>query len=846
MKLCRWLVQGLGVVCLVLGGIVLGGAAVSLTAPPAYAQSVNSIVVQGNQRVEADTIRSYFRAGPGGRLDAFQIDEGVKALYTTGLFQDIRPSIQGGRLILTVVENPVINRIAFEGNKKVKDEQLKSEIQSRERGTLSRPVVQADVARMVDVYRRSGRFDIRIEPKIIELPNNRVDLVFEISEGEKTGVKLIEFIGNRAYSSYRLKDVIKTSETGILAFLQTGNIYDPDRVEADRELLRRFYLKHGYIDVRVVSAVGEYDPNRRGFLITFTIEEGEQYRVGTVDVVSNVRPIDPTLLRARLRTYPGDIYNAEAVEKTVEDMTIEAAKRGYAFATVRPGAQRNPQSRTVNLFFTIEEGQRAYIERINVRGNTRTRDYVIRREFDIAEGDAYNRALVNRAERRLKNLGYFKSVKILPEPGSAPDRVILNVDVEEQSTGEFSVSGGYSTADGFLGEVSIAERNLLGRGYYGKTSVQYGQYTRGANVSFVDPYFLGYRVALGLDLFYKQQNATNYVSYETKTMGFGSRLGFALREDLGFQVRYSIYRQEVSLPANLTNCNNINPDFVNTFPTADAVGTTPALTPPFGYAGIANCYSDGEASLAVKRELANGPVLTSLIGYTLTHNTLDNNKSPTQGILTEFRQDFAGVGGDVKFVRTSADLYAYHEVVSDVISSLHLQGGHITGWGGGGLRMLDHFQMGPNLVRGFSPAGIGPRDLTQFPYTGVQGDALGGTMYWGASLELQTPLYFLPKDSGVKVAAFADAGSLWNYTGPTTFPATGEVLSGNTCATWGPGIVNPVACAVDNSMHVRSSVGVGLIWDSPFGPLRFDYSFPLTKESYDRVQQFRFGGGTKF
>jgi outer membrane protein insertion porin family len=846
MKLCRWLVQGLGVVCLVLGGIVLGGAAVSLTAPPAYAQSVNSIVVQGNQRVEADTIRSYFRAGPGGRLDAFQIDEGVKALYTTGLFQDIRPSIQGGRLILTVVENPVINRIAFEGNKKVKDEQLKSEIQSRERGTLSRPVVQADVARMVDVYRRSGRFDIRIEPKIIELPNNRVDLVFEISEGEKTGVKLIEFIGNRAYSSYRLKDVIKTSETGILAFLQTGNIYDPDRVEADRELLRRFYLKHGYIDVRVVSAVGEYDPNRRGFLITFTIEEGEQYRVGTVDVVSNVRPIDPTFLRARLRTYPGDIYNAEAVEKTVEDMTIEAAKRGYAFATVRPGAQRNPQSRTVNLFFTIEEGQRAYIERINVRGNTRTRDYVIRREFDIAEGDAYNRALVNRAERRLKNLGYFKSVKILPEPGSAPDRVILNVDVEEQSTGEFSVSGGYSTADGFLGEVSIAERNLLGRGYYGKTSVQYGQYTRGANVSFVDPYFLGYRVALGLDLFYKQQNATNYVSYETKTMGFGSRLGFALREDLGFQVRYSIYRQEVSLPANLTNCNNINPDFVNTFPTADAIGTTPALTPPFGYAGIANCYSDGEASLAVKRELANGPVLTSLIGYTLTHNTLDNNKSPTQGTLTEFRQDFAGVGGDVKFVRTSADLYAYHEVVSDVISSLHLQGGHITGWGGGGLRMLDHFQMGPNLVRGFSPAGIGPRDLTQFPYTGVQGDALGGTMYWGASLELQTPLYFLPKDSGVKVAAFADAGSLWNYVGPTTFPATGEVLSGNTCATWGPGITNPVACAVDNSMHVRSSVGVGLIWDSPFGPLRFDYSFPLSKESYDRVQQFRFGGGTKF
>jgi outer membrane protein insertion porin family len=819
----------------------LSAGVVSFTARIAYAQTptVSAIVVQGNQRVEADTIRSYFKAGPGGRLDAFQIDEGVKALYATGLFQEVRPAIQGGRLVITVIENPVINRIQFEGNKKVKDDQLKSEIQSKERGTLSRPVVQADVARLAEVYRRSGRFDIRIEPKIIELPNNRVDLVYEITEGAKTGVKTIEFVGNRVYSSYRLKDVIKTSETGILAFLQTGDIFDPDRVEADRELLRRFYLKHGYIDVRVVSAVGEFDPNRRGFVITFTIEEGEQYRIGTVDVQSSIRPLDVSLVRARLRTFPGDVYNAEAVEKTVEDMTIEAAKRGFAFATVRPRATRDPATRTVNLTFSVDEGQRAYIERINIRGNTRTRDYVIRREFDLSEGDAYNRALVNRAERRLKNLSYFKVVRISTEPGSAPDRVILNVDLEEQSTGEFSVSGGYSTADGFLAEVSIAERNLLGRGFYGKASVQYGQYTRGAQLSFVDPYFLGYRVALGLDVFAKQQNATNYVSYQTKTYGFGARLGFSLREDLGLQVRYSAYRQEVSLPFNLHNCNNINPDGVNTFPTPDQA---------FNFPGIAqNCYADGEASLAVKRELANGAVITSLVGYTLSHNSLDNNKSPTQGMLAELRQDFAGAGGDVKFIRTAGDLYGYHEVLPDVIGLLHLQGGTVTGWGGNDLRMLDHFQMGPNLVRGFAPAGIGPRDLTQLPWTGIYGDALGGTMYWGASLELQTPLYFLPKDTGIKVAAFADAGSLWNYTGPTTFPATGEVLSGNICPSWTPAAVpNAVPCPVDNAMHIRSSVGVGLIWDSPFGPLRFDYSVPLSKQPYDRVQQFRFGGGTKF
>ena len=838
MKLGLRIVRGLGLACLVLGGVLLGVAAVSVTARDAYAQAltINSIVVQGNQRVESDTIRSYFRPGPSGRLDAFQIDEGVKALYATGLFQDVRPSIQGGRLIITVVENPVINRIAFEGNKKVKDEQLRSEIQSKERGTLSRPVVQADVARLAEIYRRGGRFDVHIEPKIIELPNNRVDLVFEISEGAKTGVKVIQFIGNRAYSGYRLKDVIKTSETGLLAFMQTGNIYDPDRIEADRELLRRFYLKHGFIDVRVVSALGEYDPARRGFVVTFSIEEGEQYRIGSVDVQSTIRGLNPWLLRPKLRTYPGDVYNAEAVEKTVEDMTIEAAKQGFAFATVRPRASRDNPTRTVNLVFMVEEGQRAYIERINVRGNSRTREYVIRREFDIAEGDAYNRALVNRAERRLKNLGYFKSVKITPEPGSAPDRVILNVDLEEQSTGEFQVSGGYSTADGFLAEVSVSERNLLGRGLFAKASVQYGQYARGLQLSFVEPYFLGYRVAFGVDLFGKQQLPTSYISYSTTTIGGAARLGFALREDLALQVRYSLSRQEISLPQYLNDCI-LSPN-------------APINGGPFGVGPFDICFLNGEASLAVRRELANGAVLTSSLGYSLSYNTLDNNKSPTQGLMAELRQDFAGVGGDVRFVRTAGDVYAYHEIVSDLIGTFHLQGGDIFGWGCGNnnngsildtpgecLRMLDHFQMGPNLVRGFAPAGIGPRDLSRYGLTGT-GDSLGGTMYWGASFEMQTPLYFLPKDTGIKVAAYADAGSLWNYQGPTSWAATGETLSGSICAA--------PPCPLDNAMHIRSSVGVGLIWDSPFGPLRFDYAYPLTQEPYDRTQRFRFGGGGKF
>ena len=433
-----------------------------------------------------------------------------------------------------MVENPVINRVAFEGNKKAKDDQLKTEVQSKPRGTLSRPTVQADVQRIIEIYHRSGRFDVRVEPKIIELPNNRVDLVFEINEGDKTGVKEIRFVGAKAFSHGRLKDVIKTSESNWLSFLQTTDIYDPDRVEADRDLLRRFYLKHGYADVRIVSAVGEYDPAKKGFIITFTIDEGGQYHVGTVDVVSNVHAIDPASLRGRLKLSAGNVYNADLVEKTVEAMTIEAAKRGYAFATVRPRGDRNFETKTINLVFVVEEGTRAYIERINILGNIRTRDYVIRREFDISEGDAYNRALIDRAERRLKNLNYFKTVKITNEPGSAPDRVVINVNVEEMPTGEFSIAGGYSTADGFIAEVSVADRNLMGRGQFAKASVQFGQRTRGFDLSFVEPYLLGYRMAGGIDLFARQNLASTYVSYDSQTIGTNLRLGFALTEELSF------------------------------------------------------------------------------------------------------------------------------------------------------------------------------------------------------------------------------------------------------------------------------------------------------------------------
>ncbi|HEY3679557.1 MAG TPA: outer membrane protein assembly factor BamA [Bradyrhizobium sp.] len=815
---------------------VAASLAAMLVSSPAAAQTVSTIQVEGNRRVELETIRSYFKPGPSGRLDQGAIDDGLKALIETGLFQDVKINNVGGHLVVTVIENPVIGRIAFEGNKKVKDDQLSAEIQSKPRGTFSRPMVQADSERIAEIYRHSGRYDVHVNPEIIEQPNNRVDLVFEITEGSKTGVKQIEFIGNQAYSSYRLKDVIKTHESNLLSFLGGNDVYDPDRVESDRDLIRRYYLKHGFADVQVVAALTEYDPDKKGFLVTFKIEEGQQYHVASVNFASSIATLDGNSLSSFSQVYVGSLYNAEALEKSVENMQIEAARRGYAFAVVKPRGDRNFDNHTVSITFAIDEGPRVYIERINIHGNTRTRDYVIRREFDISEGDAYNRALVDRTERRLKNLDFFKTVKITTEPGSSSDRVVLNVELEEKSTGDFSVSGGYSTTDGALAEVSIAERNLLGRGLFAKASVTYGQYARGISLSFVEPYLLDYRVALGMDVYYREQLPNSYISYGTRTIGFSPRLGFALREDLSLQLRYALYQQQITLPFQLDNCNNI--PGANFYPTPAYINQVLGGVDPTGNAQqglLPGCLGDGESSLPVRKELANGATLTSAVGYTLTYNTLDNNKNPTDGLLLDWKQDFAGVGGDVSYLKTAVDGKYYAPLVGDIVGLIHLQGGILNQVGNQQLRMLDQFQMGPNLVRGFAPNGIGPRDLTFLSYTGT-GDAIGGTKYWGASAELQMPFWFLPKEVGLKGAVYADAGSLWGYQGPTSWAQTGEV--------------NSTACrcglVYDDTNLVRTSVGVGLIWASPFGPLRFDYAIPLTKGKYDVVQEFKFGGGTTF
>jgi outer membrane protein insertion porin family len=766
--------RGIGVAAALFGVLIFGSIVGTIvTADVAVAQTLR-IDVEGNRRVEADTIRSYFRVAPGERLESSKIDSALKGLYATGLFQDVKITPGPNRILVTVIENAVINRVAFEGNKKAKDEQLSQEVQSKPRGTFSRALVQSDVQRILEVYQRSGRYDVRVVPKVIELPNGRVDLIFEINEGDKTGVAKIVFTGNNHFSDQRLKDVIKTGETNWLSFLKSNDIYDPDRVEVDRDLLRRHYLKYGFVDVRIVAATGEYDPNAKGFIITFVIEEGEQYHFGNVEIRSNIPDVPPESLRPLLRVEPGRIYNADAVEKSAEFVTVEVAKRGYPFAAARPKGDRFPDQKLVNVIFLIEEGPHVYIERINLRGNTRTRDYVVRREFDIVEGDPYNRALVDRAERRLKGLGYFKTVKITTEPGSAPDRVIINVDLEEQSTGEFSIAGGYSTSDGAIAEVSVGERNLLGTGRVAKASVQYGQRSRGFDLSFIEPYILDTRLALGFDVFAKQQTSSQYTTYLTRTIGGDVKTGIPITENISTQLRYTIYQQEITLPSYLDNCNNLTPDFINTFPTpagfaSGSFNTAWALA---GSPSQTNCYQDGEASLAVRKELAQGPVIASAVGYTLAYNTLDNGRAPTQGVLVEFKQDLAGVGGDVHNVKSTIDARMYNEILPDIVGVIRGQAGYAVGFDGS-IRMLDEFQAGPSLVRGFQPAGFGPRDISQivYGYGGTQ-DALGGSLYWAGSVEFQTPMPLMPKDFGMKLALFADAGPLWDYQGPTYCAST--------------------------------------------------------------------------
>ena len=746
------------------------------------AQARETIDVQGNRRIDAETVRSYFHAAPDGRFDEAARDAGLKALLETRLFDKVTIERAGERLVVHLAEAPVLDRVAFEGNKKIQNKELTAVIESKPRGPLQRAVVQADVGRIMEAYRHAGRDEVAVVPQIISHGNDRVDLVYVVTEGAKTTVRQINFEGNRVFGKRQLAAVIKTSATNMLSFLTGGDEYDPDRIAADREQLRVYYRSKGYADASVPSAKAEYDPAAHGFTLTFSIDEGPLYHFGDINIVCNVPGLDPEKLRGLLLTRSGAVFNGDALDKTSDVLTVELAKLGFPFAQALARTTRNAAATRIDVSFTIDQGPRTYVERIDIRGNTRTRGYVIRREFDISEGDAYNKALIDRAERRLKNLNYFKTVKISRRPGSTPDRVVVDVEVAEQSTGDFAVSGGYSTVDGFLVEVKLGDRNFLGSGRTVSSSVSYGQYARGIDLQASEPYFLGTRVAAGIELYGRQNSASPYQSYGSDIYGATLQLGTPITEQLGVQYRYSIYNQDVTLnPASLA----------------------------------------GTPSLPIQQAALAGPQWVSAVGSSVNYSTLDNNKNPTSGFNSQLRQDLAGLGGDVKFLRTTEDLRYYRPINDDVVSLVRAQGGYVTGWGGQQVPLLNSFFGGPTMVRGFAPNGFGPRDLTP----GTTMDNVGGSMYWATTAELQSNIPGVPQEYGLKATAFVDAGSVFHYSGPTTFPGSAQSLQ------------------LANRNVVRSSVGAGLTWASPFGNLTVDYAVPLTKAAYDVVQPLRFGAG---
>lgn len=738
------------------------------TATNAYAQApsrVDEIRVEGSQRIEGETVRSYMLISEGDTYDDELVDQSLKSLFATGLFADVVIARDGNDLVVNVVENPIVNRIAFEGNQKLDEEKLLAEVRMTPRSVYTRARVQGDAQRIVELYRRSGRFAATVDPKIIELPQNRVDMVFEINEGPVTGIRRINFVGNKAFSDTELRDIVLTQESRWWKLLESNDNYDPDRVAFDRELLRRHYLQQGYADFRVISAVAELTRDREDFYLTFTVEEGGVYEFGSMRVESEIDSLNPGTLRGLVRSETGDRYNADEIDKTIEEMTTLAGTLGYAFVDIRPRVKRNREEQTVDIIYQIEEGPRVYVERINIVGNTRTLDKVIRREFRLAEGDAFNSVLLERSRNRIRALGFFANVDVREEPGTLEDRTIVNVEVEEQSTGELTLGAGFSSANSFVAEIRVSERNLLGRGQRLNLGALLGSRRSEIDFSFTEPYFLGRSLAAGVDIFHVTNDFQDEASFDSRSTGAGLRIGFPVTEYTRLNARY-VFRQDI----------------------IENVG--------FG------------ASSAVLRSA--GTESTSAIGYTLVYDSRDDLRWPTKGFRASLQQDFAGLGGTTRYIRSELKYSYYHSIIEDVVLVGSADTGYIHGLGDD-VRITNRFFIGPDDLRGFDRAGVGPRDIPT-------DDGLGGNLYYTMSGEVVFPLG-LPEEFGIKGSVFLDAGSL-------------ALIDDND-----PGI--------RDIGSMRLSTGFGVSWDSPFGPIRIDFTEILMKENFDKTERVRFSFGAQ-
>ena len=767
----------LAVVLTVFTFLFVGAAAV-IAPDTAQAQgsTVREIRVEGNQRIEPATVLSYMTIAPGDQISARDIDRSLKRLFATGLFADVELSQNADILTVNVTENPIINRVAFEGNKKLDADDLDEEVQLSPRIVYTRAKVQADVQRIIELYRRSGRFAATVEPKVIQLPENRVDLVFEINEGPVTGVRRINFIGNTKFSDSTLREEIATRETRWWRLLTSNDNYDPDRLTFDRELLRRYYLKRGYADFRVVSSVAELTRDRESFFITITVEEGNKYTFGEVDVSSQLEELDINDMRDLLAMENGDTYNAEKIDTTIDALTFAAGTKGFAFVDVRPRVRRDRDARIININFQINEGPRVYVERININGNVRTLDKVIRREFRLSEGDAFNRVLVDRSKSRIRGLGFFKEVEITEEPGSAPDKTVLNVEVEEQSTGELSIGAGFSSTDAVIGDLSITERNLLGRGQFLRLRISASNRRQQVDIRFTEPYFLDRNLAAGFDLFKIRTDFEDESGFDTDSTGLGLRAGFPLTEYGRLSTRYTLRQDDIEV------------DSARCF---------------LGLIARSVCAAAGETT-------------SSVAGYTYFYDRRDDPIEPTDGYDLSFSQDIAGLGGTESYVRTEALANWYQPIplfdIENIVARVRLSGGYIFGFRNRDVRLNDRFFKGGNSFRGFETSGIGARDL-------VTNDGLGGNMYGIGTAEVSFPLG-LPEEFGILGSLFTDFGTL--------------------------GEIDDSSAFVSDGMGLRVSVGVGVFWESPFGPIRLDFANVLVKEDFDQTEAFRFSAGTRF
>lgn len=770
-------------IALLASSIAAGSVALLTTSSVAEAAVVRRISVQGNQRVDIETIRSYVTVKPGRSFSSFEINESLKQLFATGMFSDVQVYRSGSALIVKVVENPTVNEVIFKGNKRLKDARLKGIVQLSGRAIFTDGKLQSDVERIKEAYRRTGRNAATVDGRVISLTNNRANVVYDIVEGDRTKITDINFIGNNTYSDRRLTDILTINETNILSWLRKDDIYDPEKMRADEGKLRRFYFNHGFADFQVVSTTADLDEASNKYTITITVEEGDRYRFGEVTIENSLSDVDTARLYKELKTKAGDVYSAKKVEKSLVGLTTKIAGDGNAFAEVSPRGDRNFNDRTISIAYYVDEGPRVYIEAIEVRGNTRTRDYVVRREFDVSEGDAYNRVLIQQAKQRLDRLGFFKQVSITTGAGSASDRIVIYVDVVDKPTGEFSIGGGYSTDAGAIAEISFSEKNFLGRGQFIKISGGVGDGSSKYQLSFTEPYFLGRRLAAGFDLSRASIERSNTIQYDKDTTLAKLRVAAPLADNFSFLAAYEFKQEEYTTSLALASL-----------------------------------------SLATQQVINAGDRSISALSYSLIYNTIDNLKNPHEGIFAKVSQDFAGLGGDAQFIRTTARAVGYYTLSdeADLVGMVAFGGGYIFGIDQE-LLIPDNFFQGGESIRGFTRNGIGPRDVDT-------GEALGGTTYFNATAEVQFPLPVVSRSLGLRGAFFAEAGTLF-----------GNEYSG---AFAGANAASSTASLTD--VAIRASIGASIIWDSPFGPLRVDLSHVLMKETYDRTEMFKFGISTKF